>query len=425
MRFPSLARTNGASVELLHYTGNVSLSLEVAVRRKCSADRIEAFLNRKGCEVAGGAPVDASGGSFEIARKTAKGPAHLCIVDGPLRVETENLADKLAAMLLAPKWLYQLNLSAGTPLRHSNTALGLAKLIAKEGDGAVYDPQKDEVLWPRSRPKRFVKRRDAETGPTLFLDAFIPARANGSFLMRSYLETCRRFLPEALPKRYGDYEPMQHRLRGAGDEKALLDFAQKLSEIEYGGSFFWSASRPFEHSSVSFGDRRRGVTRGDLYDVPGRERMRPMTVLGAWVLLGCGNDDAFADALETFLVEVARATGAFYACASLGTFSYHGPMWIGIPETTTWLSWYGNEYAVGLGKDRLRPGVTVYPEGLMVRRAATPGDSEETLRHPVRTPDQLIGVYLSEPKRIAAEIPKSIPEGDIEQWSYGGSSDGG
>ena len=134
------------------YTWIVSLTLEVAVRGKCSADRIEAFLTKKGCQVAGGASLDAPGGSFEIARKTAKGPAHLCIVDGPLRVETEDLADKLAAMLLAPKWLYQLNFSVETPQRHFNTVLGLAKLIAKEGDGAVYDPQEDEVLWPRSRP---------------------------------------------------------------------------------------------------------------------------------------------------------------------------------------------------------------------------------------------------------------------------------
>ena len=208
---------------------------------------------------------------------------------------------------------------------------------------------------------------------------------------------------------------MQHRLSGVGDERALLDFAQKSSEIEYGGYFFWSASRPFEHSSLSFGDRRRGVKRGDLYDLPGRERMRPMTVLGAWVLLDRERNAALADAIEAFLTRVARATSAFYACASLNIFPCHGPMWIGIPETTTWLSWYGREYSDELEKHRESPGVTIHPEGMMVRRAAMPSDSEETLRHPVQTPDRLIGAYLSEPKRIAAEIPKSIPEGDIVQ----------
>ena len=75
------------------------------------------------------------------------------------------MADKLAAMLLAPKWLYQLNFSAETPQRHVKTVLGLAKLIAKEGDGAVYDPQEDEVLWPRSRPKRFVSDVTQSQGP--------------------------------------------------------------------------------------------------------------------------------------------------------------------------------------------------------------------------------------------------------------------
>lgn len=408
------------------YTGTMGLTLEVAVRNRCSASEIESFLAKKGCRVAEDAALDTAGASFEVWRKTANGAVHLCIVDGPLRVETEDLADELAAMLMAPKWLYQVNFPADTPQRSISTLLGLAKLIAKQGDGAVYDPQEDAVLWPRSRPKRFVRRRDAETGPMLFLDIFSPARANGASLMRSYLDVCRRLLPEALPNRYGDYEPMQHRLNGVDDEHALLDFAQESSQIEYGGSFFWSASRPFEHCSVSFGDRRRGVTPSHYDDVRGRERMRPMTVLGAWVRLDCGNEGALADALEAFLVEVARAMGAFYACASLGVFPYHGPMWIGIPEVPTWLSWYGNEYSewlrVRVGKPR--PGSTEYPEGVMVRRAALPSDLEATLRHPLRPPERLVGAYASTPKRIAAEIPESIPEGDIESWSYGGSDDG-
>lgn len=383
------------------YTGSVSLTLEVAVRRKCSADRIDAFLAKKGCQVAGGASPDAAGGSFEVSRKTAKGLVHLCIVDGPLRVETEDLADQLAAMLLAPKWLYQLNFSAEIPQRHFNTILGLAKLIAKDGDGAVYDPQEDEVLWPRSRPKRIVSRADEPARPELFLDFFMPARANGGTLIQSYLNVCRRSLPEGVPKRYGDYEPLQHRLTGLHDEKALLDFADAASQVEYGDWLFWTATRPFVHSSLSFGDRRRDCHHVFYQNHPHRNRTRPMTQLHASLLGKVAENEAWADAIELFVAEVARATGAFCASASLGAWTAMGRTWIGIPSTPTWLSWYGRPYADALTGVSASSDIRAFAEGIMVRRGTVICDSEASSRHPLQPHERFVGVYADTNSRIA------------------------
>lgn len=422
LRWPKRAR-DSIALPLSAYTRNVSLTLEVAVRRKCDPDRIEAFLAGKGCQVTGGISLDAAGGSFEIVRKMAKGPVRLCIVDGPLRVETEDLADKLAAMLLAPKWLYQLNFSGETPQRHLNTVMRLAKLIAKEGDGALYDPQEDEVLWPRSRPKRIASRADEPARPELFLDFFMPARANGGTLIRSYLDVCRRFLPEGVPKRYGDYEPLQHRLTGLHDEQALIDFADAASQVEYGDWLFWTATRPFVHSSLSFGDRRRDCHHAFYQNHPHRDRTRPMTQLHASLLGKVAEDEAWADAIELFAAEVARATGAFYASASLGAWTVTGRTWIGIPSTQTWLSWYGRPYADALTGVSACSDMSAFPEGIMVRRGRVICDSEASSRHPLQPHRRFVGVYADTNSRIAQEIPTSIPKGDIESWVIPSLSD--
>ena len=60
----------------------------------------------------------------------------------------------------------------------------------------------------------------------------------GSDVGARYLAICRRLLPEALPRRYGEYEPFQEKLEVSGDEA----FAQAWRDAT--SLLFFPASSP-------------------------------------------------------------------------------------------------------------------------------------------------------------------------------------
>jgi hypothetical protein len=392
----------------------MSLDLQIAVSTKVASDEITTFLHSKKLQVTNAMePLDTVGSSYGLATMHGGEMEHLCTVYGPLHVEEEDLDDELAAMLLAPRWLYQINYSASLPERSVKRIEAVAKYIAKVGDGAVQDPQLGKIIWPRARPKRFVQKRDEPIGPMLELAFFLPACGSGSELMRAYIKCCRRFLPEALPTRYGTYEPMQHRLGEEGSDEPLLDFAEAESHVEYGGSFFWKSKRPFSDGSVFFGDRRIGSYQISYSQDPDRHRIRPMTLIIADVSAApAQRSKQWADAICNFFVAVSRATCAFHASASISERVWRGPSWIGIPETPTWLSWYGGPYRDAVSGDG--PDTVVYEEGAFVRRGEHPVELEHAGEHPVQPPPRLVGFYKTSRHRIADEIPDSFPRGDVE-----------
>lgn len=392
----------------------MSLDLQIAVSTKVPSNEITAFLQSKKLHVTNAtAPLDIVGGSYSLATMRGGKMQHLCTVYGPLHVEEEDLDDDLAAMLLAPRWLYQINFSARLGETSVKRIEAFAKRLAKVGDGAVQDPQKGAIIWPRSRPKRFVQKRDEPAGPWLELAFFFPACGSGREMMAAYLRCCRRYVREALPTRFGTYEPMQHRLADEGGEGALLDLAERESVVEYGGSFIWKSERPFSDASVFFGDRRRGSYHIFYAQDPDRHRIRPRSlILTSVSVVPALRSRQWADAICSFFIAVCRATDAFHASASISETVWDGPSWIGIPETPTWLSWYGGPYRDSVSGTG--PDTTLYEKGAFVRRGEHPVESEQAGEHPVQPPPRLVGFYNTSRHRIADEIPESLPRGDVD-----------
>ena len=145
--------------------------------------------------------------------------------DGPLAIEAADLADALAAAVLAPRWLVQVS---GTK---RETARRFGRELAKAHDGAAYDRQEDAVFQPRGTPKR-VPAGKAEKTNIVQLEWTAPDWASAPGAM---IDALARHAREALPRRYGDYEPPQERF---GDPAAFAAFAQDHRT-------FWFASRPF------------------------------------------------------------------------------------------------------------------------------------------------------------------------------------
>lgn len=288
-------------------------------------------------------------------------------VDGPVAAEADDLVEAFAAAVLAPRWLTRVSATKREPARK------LARLLAEQHEGAAYDPQEDTVIYPRGRPKR-VAARKAEKTSIVRLEWYVPAErwpAAPAALARTLARRC----PEALPKRYGDFEPLQE----SYEAHTFAAFAREHDT-------FWLSSRP------SFGGHAFGPADGT-----GR--------LGLdvdWRVLEA--DPRWREAIAGLFAAAAAALGAFYGegwvepgwnVSSTNRLSIGAGRktrasalerdgWHGLPRDSAWLAWFGGDYhepvAVALdgqlalrrGMRRVAPIVEARPEGLLVRLGERP-----------------------------------------------------
>ena len=99
----------------------------------------------------------ATDGSFMWVRRVLQGGSELAFsLEGPLRVESEDLPMEVAAAVLIPQWLVEINVPAETSNKVWRMALRTGRRLADEMSGVLFDPQQDEIVWPRSRQGRTV-----------------------------------------------------------------------------------------------------------------------------------------------------------------------------------------------------------------------------------------------------------------------------
>jgi hypothetical protein len=146
-------------------------------------------------------------------------------VDGPFAIEPADLAGALAAAVLAPRWLVQISGST------RETARRFGRELAKAHGGAAYDRQEDAVFEPRGTPKRVPAGKAEKT--SIVRMKWTVADWEGA--PAAMLDALARHAREALPRRYGDTEPFEHRFE---DPAAFVAFAR---DHDVG----WLASRPF------------------------------------------------------------------------------------------------------------------------------------------------------------------------------------
>ena len=69
-------------------------------------------------------------------------------IDGPARVEPDDLPEDLAGIVTRAAWLVEIHLPGGYDDLADSWALDLAIDLARAGQGAVFDPQADRIAWP-------------------------------------------------------------------------------------------------------------------------------------------------------------------------------------------------------------------------------------------------------------------------------------
>jgi hypothetical protein len=179
-------------------------------------------------------------GAWTHTRKTWQ-----IVVSGSDRVEFEDIPDEISSLLPGIEWLTCSNLKGNAPPEGQRLIQTTAKQIARFCHGAVLDQQTGSIQLP-SGVKRFVSPRSKETFDVVsmswwFLDSPIESRGG----REQFLKLLERMLPEALPKRYGLYEPPQSIYAETGKEQ-FLDFLDRNLH----GITVWYPKRPVVNVSL-------------------------------------------------------------------------------------------------------------------------------------------------------------------------------
>lgn len=177
------------------------------------------------------------------------------------RVESEDIPEGVNTAPVGVEHMTELSLE---PTAAPRTAYALlrrtAKALASSAHGAVLDLQTDTMATPTG-VRRFVRSAAGEVLDALELSWFSTYEAMRSRnWLDEFLRLLERELPEALPVRYGQYEPPPYRLRELGREH-LVDFlAQEYVDPSKLGFAVWYPQRPVldVHLSLGAGPSRHG-----------------------------------------------------------------------------------------------------------------------------------------------------------------------
>lgn len=273
-------------------------------------------------------------------------------IDGPDSVEPEDVPVPVTSAVLDATRLYNIVVE-GSPATEIPHAIRFARRLAKALEGAVLDQQIDEV-WSRSRSRSVERPAREERVDVVELNIYCLRSALTAAPDDLFLDTVRRFLPEALPRRFGEYEPLQGKFADVGSSGFRAAWAASTTTL------FTAGSAPCIGGSLDAGPLaaypssvwKLGLSfhTGPLRDSRWRAALRHLLV-------------ALADGLPSFYASVQVTGGHIWSGRSMWTDSatewsvsparaHTG--WLGLPPDPTWWAWFGEPYR-DLVRDHLDP----------------------------------------------------------------------
>jgi hypothetical protein len=363
----------------------VSYDLTIATRTRPKPDSIDAFATAAGAEIRtvgafkpGSNVLITFGGGDGVGGRTID-------VDGPAAVEIDDLPDELAGVVPKARWLAEVHVPAGSDAETHALALRFAIHLARDGDGAVFDPQEDRIAWPSGVTPR-ARGSTEERIRAIDLEWIVPTSKLPADAGRRWVEVATERFPPCAPVRFGRYEPPQGRLDRDGVEGFEALWAEQAAD-PIGGSFFWTARDGGLSGGVFFADHRtdfRPARVGSVTRISASIDARPIH-----------RDPARCEALVAFFAAVAdefgAAVGAVYVTRDVimrrGRVSYDGQSesgpfprarwWAGLPALPTWLAWFGEPYRDLLAGFVSAWAVPAPPSGVLARFGPEPMDVDE------------------------------------------------
>ncbi|MET4001797.1 hypothetical protein ABIB48_000495 [Arthrobacter sp. UYCu511] len=362
----------------------MSYDLAVYMPEALDLDALTAVVDESpGLRLEESVDTDLSGPQF-LRLLRGKKAAYCSTLEGPFDVEVDDIPDEVTASVLGVGTMYSILVEGSDPVAIPH-AVRFAKRLAKAGQGVAMDLQTDE-LWPKTSIRRAVKpEKDAIVDLVEVRWYHLMDEAPDDFPQR-YLDLARQILPEAVPTRFGSFEPLQGNLARDGDSAFTAAFAD-----EYGNSVFTKATLPVSSSFFNgvFGgntDQDRGYRDGDVQTVSLSVHREIL------------EDPTWRKAFERFVVAVATELRSFYTTVEVDpgwhwngrslwttaskTHRYYqttsSGRWQGLAPHPTWLSWFSPLYA-DLVRPHLQGTLVEYPDGLLHIFGDGPLDSHEII----------------------------------------------
>lgn len=282
-----------------------------------------------------------------------------CTLERPLEVEVEDVPLEVTPLLLESRFVYSVLVEGSDPTEVPH-ATRLARAISRAAGGVVVDEQ-EGTTWSRGSLREAPR---VESGEVEVVEVrwWFTGGTDVAGVAAAWLEGCRRHLPEALPRRWGDTEPLQERA-DPDDPEAFARFVARTDAGSSGAAWrkavYLRAWSPAVEGSVHPTGPDRPV--GDISLVLHRDPL---------------HDEGWRRALQRLVVDVADRTAAVLVTAEVlrgvswsgRSLGYTGRSersawlggpggWLGLPPYPVWWEWFGRDY-LPLVEGRLDEGRT-------------------------------------------------------------------
>jgi TonB family protein len=155
------------------------------------------------------------------------------------KVFPEDVPEEIAKLLPGIQYLTTIDLEG----KRTNVAERLLRTtsnaIAKSLHGVVFDPQEDTIRTPAGVKRFSVPPRQESFSVLRMSWWFLESPLLSHDGLRSFLELLEKFLPEAMPRRYGLYEPPQHIFAETGKAHLLQFMLEQTHQM-----VVWYPNRP-------------------------------------------------------------------------------------------------------------------------------------------------------------------------------------
>ncbi|MDH3742056.1 MAG: hypothetical protein OER56_10720 [Hyphomicrobiales bacterium] len=266
------------------------------------------------------------------------GPDWQIVVTGPLEIDQEDLYPEIEAVARNCAWLVELNLE-GNQSREAFAALGgLSQQLIQADKAVLVDRQKGVAETQRGRKllKSPASEGSAQPGVSvsLFFDDGIGFETKR---FEAFYDLVEKHIPEALPRRYGPYEPMQFKLEQEGREHFITSWRDDPELL-------WRGSAPYGYVYLAIRNDRREFPDGSPAQERYGESYRCSRIEFEASTKLLGNQKA-CDGLSVFLQQAALLVGAFYAEIRRGECPVRAWWWHGLPKGPTLVSLIGPPYS--------------------------------------------------------------------------------
>ena len=241
------------------------------------------------------------------------------IISHSVTVDPEDIPITIMQALPGISYMTEINIEPiSTPDKVRNETLRMCKALATEIKGVVEDPQNGTIKMPSGVKKVSYDNLKGKNQPLISLIwYFEDVTFYKSKQIDKFVDLFDKYMPDALPRRYGEYEPPQYKFAETGKEH-LIDFLKnEPSPVCY-------ATKPFTHLFISVPDiekETKEYLQNELY----QKDINPQSFYGkAQTKYRCGKielqmlKEVFLQpdwnlAVKRLFVEMAKLLTPFYA----------------------------------------------------------------------------------------------------------------